>query len=401
MTALALALRLSTSGLLGEATPPVIPTVVTDPEIDNLSPARDDLLEVSNGTWANLPTGYAYQWYRDGVAISGETSATYTVTSDDLGAELTAGVVASNGAGDSTEALSDPTTEVVGVPLPTVSPAVTGTAQEGETLTTTNGTWGAYPAPTYARQWKRYDASDVFVEDIAGETGTTYDLVADDVGFKIGCTVTATNSEGDTDEDSNLTAVVTGPMGPIGFIADEVSSTATVNVPAGTLSGHTMIVLVFDNSVANLSLPGGWTRVVSDFTMPVLGYGVMLAKRTAGGSEPGSYNFGTAGAVHGSFILTYENVTTVSAPGGFEELVTPPLTSTGISTTTPNILLALLADRDPNSMTAPSGMTPRVNSVTLNSAMAAAELVDGDNSNRTWTDASHFYPGAQVLVLLT
>lgn len=86
------------------------------------------------------------------------------------------------------------------IPRNTVAPAITGTAQEGQTLTTTNGTW-AGNAATYTRQWKR-GATNV------GAGGLTYVVQAGDVGATIKCVVTATNSTGSVSADSNTTATV-------------------------------------------------------------------------------------------------------------------------------------------------------------------------------------------------
>lgn len=71
-------------------------------------------------------------------------------------------------------------------PINSVLPAITGTPTQGQTLTVSNGTWTN--SPTYARQWKRAG------EPITGATATTYNLVADDAGSVITCTVTATNA---------------------------------------------------------------------------------------------------------------------------------------------------------------------------------------------------------------
>lgn len=81
-------------------------------------------------------------------------------------------------------------------PENTVAPAITGTAQEGETLTASEGTWTGSPEPTLAFQWNRDD------EPIAGATEDTYDLVADDVDAVITVTVTATNIVGTASETS-------------------------------------------------------------------------------------------------------------------------------------------------------------------------------------------------------
>jgi hypothetical protein len=87
-------------------------------------------------------------------------------------------------------------------PVSTVAPAITGTAQVGQTLTVTNGTWTGAATITYARQWQ---AGGV---NIAGATGTTYVPVVGDIGKVITCRVTATNGLGSTAATSNATAAV-------------------------------------------------------------------------------------------------------------------------------------------------------------------------------------------------
>jgi hypothetical protein len=84
----------------------------------------------------------------------------------------------------------------------TVLPAITGTAQVGQVLTTTNGTWNGTPAPTYTRQWKANGVA------IVGATGTTYTPVVGDIGKTITCTITATNTAGATTATSAATAAV-------------------------------------------------------------------------------------------------------------------------------------------------------------------------------------------------
>jgi hypothetical protein len=87
------------------------------------------------------------------------------------------------------------------IPRNTVAPAITGTAQVGQTLTVTNGTWAGNSA-TYAHQWR---AAGV---NISGATGTTYVPVIGDIGKIITCVVTATNGTGSVSATSNATAAV-------------------------------------------------------------------------------------------------------------------------------------------------------------------------------------------------
>ncbi len=83
----------------------------------------------------------------------------------------------------------------------TVAPAITGTAQVGQTLTVTNGTWVGDSA-TYTRQWKRGSVN-------VGTGATTYVPVVGDIGSPITCEVTATNAKGGSaKKTSNATANV-------------------------------------------------------------------------------------------------------------------------------------------------------------------------------------------------
>ena len=87
-------------------------------------------------------------------------------------------------------------------PSNTVLPAITGTAQVGQVLTSTTGAWTARPGATYTRQWK---AAGV---NIGGATGTTYTPLVGDVGKVITVTVTATNTQGAASATSAATAAV-------------------------------------------------------------------------------------------------------------------------------------------------------------------------------------------------
>jgi len=84
----------------------------------------------------------------------------------------------------------------------TVLPAITGTAQEGETLSASTGTWTGSPTPTYSYQWLADG------ESLAGETGATLDLTEDHVGAVISVIVTATNTSGTAIAVSDATSAV-------------------------------------------------------------------------------------------------------------------------------------------------------------------------------------------------
>lgn len=84
-----------------------------------------------------------------------------------------------------------------------VAPAITGTAQVGQTLTVSNGTWTGVTPDSFTRQWRKNGVN------IAGATGTTYQPVVGDVGAVISCVVTASkDGYDDSTAVSNNTAAV-------------------------------------------------------------------------------------------------------------------------------------------------------------------------------------------------
>lgn len=86
----------------GSAPVNTVAPVISSDVSGEIFPART--LSTTNGTWTNSPTGYTYQWKRNGGAISGATSSTYTLVTADEGASITCDVTASNGAGSATQA---------------------------------------------------------------------------------------------------------------------------------------------------------------------------------------------------------------------------------------------------------------------------------------------------------
>lgn len=81
------------------------------------------------------------------------------------------------------------------VPVNVTPPTITGTAQESETLTATDGTWTNTPT-SYTRQWQVNDGTGWI--NIVGATSSTYTVVSGDVGSTIRVLVTAVNSEGNS-----------------------------------------------------------------------------------------------------------------------------------------------------------------------------------------------------------
>ncbi len=145
------------------------------PTITGTATAGSTLVAVSDRT---VPV--AYQWRADGAAVSGATSASFTVPGAAVGKRISVTVSALDG---SDAATSLPTAPVTAGTLGAVTPTISGAAKLGSTLTASPGTWTPSPV-TLTYRWK---ANGV---DIAGATGKTWKVATTQVGKRITVTVT-------------------------------------------------------------------------------------------------------------------------------------------------------------------------------------------------------------------
>jgi thermitase len=271
-------------------------------------------LTTTSGTWTNSPTSYAYQWLRcdtlgaSCTSIPGATLSAYTLSAADAGSTVRARVTATNGAG-SASATSAQTAVVAGSPAPpasTAAPTVTGTALDGQTLQTTNGTWANSPTG-YAYAWLRCDSAGESCATIAGATSASYPLTSADVGSAVRSQVTASNAAGQASATSAQTAVVTN-LQTLTFTGTLSKNVSSLSFPLAIGAGEADAALTFSRSAS--------------MTVRLVDSAGALVGQATGKSAPlrlnlpglaaGSYRYVVSGSgVKGSVSFTL----TVTAPG--------------------------------------------------------------------------------------
>lgn len=204
------------------------------------------------GEWRGEPAPtYTYHWLRGTAEIAAGSS--YKVVEDDRGYPLSCSVTAQNNAGPPAEAKSSNSAQVPGVlPRNTSPPTVTGDAKVGGLLTCSPGTWTGAPKPELTLQWSREG------EEIAGATGTEYQVVSSDRGRLLACRVKGANHEG---SETIWSAALKIPgERPHDLIAPQASGDPalgqTLTCLPGVWGGHPPPVLGFQWLRSGLAIAG-------------------------------------------------------------------------------------------------------------------------------------------------
>lgn len=139
------------------------------------------------------------------------------------------------------------TTVGVQPPINSVAPAVTGTPQDGEVLTTTNGTFTGAPTG-YARQWYTNTIASVAGRSaVAGQVGLTWTPGPAHVGLYAFCGVVASNAGGPS---ALAFSNIVGPIAaiPAGLDAPILTLTSTPGTNPMSWSGAYNNTLMWDGA---------------------------------------------------------------------------------------------------------------------------------------------------------
>ncbi|MCW2798794.1 MAG: hypothetical protein JWQ70_266 [Aeromicrobium sp.] len=196
------------------------------------SPAVDSVLTEHDGTWAPGGVAFTYEWLADGNVISGATGSTFTPTAAELGKKITVRVTGTKTNLSQYVAESIETAPVAAAPVVNqTAPVLSGTAREGQQLSTTDGTWTP-GGTTYSYQWKA-DGTNIS----GAADASTYTLTSGEVGKVITVEVTASKSGY---SDAKKTSNSVGPVDPTAVsntTAPSITSAAVVGTPITVNTG--------------------------------------------------------------------------------------------------------------------------------------------------------------------
>jgi hypothetical protein len=205
------------------------------------------LLTADVSGWSPTPTTFRYVWRRDGVAITGATSATYRLVAADANKPITVTVTASRTGFESPVLTSAPTENIVLGTLLAPLPTISGVAAANQTLTAIPGTWTpAVPATgagSFTYQW--FADGD----PITGETRSTFRIRAADVTNAAEISVSVTGS-----------VAGYGSRTEISTATNRVAASAFTATPVPTITGAAR----FGQTLT--ALPGAWTSTATTGT---------------------------------------------------------------------------------------------------------------------------------------
>jgi hypothetical protein len=234
-----------------ECTVPAAPVFVKGTPMITGSATVGATLTADAGSWSPTPESFTYQWFRNGVAIAGASSATYDVSSADYLTWLVVRVWASATGVSPADATSS-ARRIGAAAFVKGTPMITGSATVGATLSVDAGSWSPSPQSlTY--QWLRNGV------ELVGETAATHLVTADDYGTWLVVRVWGTST-------GYLTANAYSPARRVG------AGVFVKGVPAITGTAAVGSTLTID--------AGAWSPVPTSYTHQWFRNGVAISGAT-------------------------------------------------------------------------------------------------------------------------
>jgi hypothetical protein len=236
------------------------------------------LLAAVPGDWeGGKPLKFSYTWTRcdaagaNCTAITGATAESYRPVAADVGHALKVVATATSASGTAT-AVTPPTAAVspagtnpAARPTSVTPPQIAGTAQAGQILAGSVGTWTGAPKK-FAYRWRRCNAAGVSCVAITHAVGSRYTLTPDDIGATLSLVVTATGAGGSTSATTAATGVVVAAPLPQVSIGSQTAKRAVAG-NLQTADGRAVVtwqpgavhvgrVVHLDTFTGSLNVPG-------------------------------------------------------------------------------------------------------------------------------------------------
>ncbi|MCU1509620.1 MAG: putative surface-anchored protein [Glaciihabitans sp.] len=225
--------------------------------LEDSRPVTGGTLVVSHHLWSPSVT-FGYQWYANGVALSGQTHSTLAVSSSLLDKRILVAVTGKRSGYTSVRRVSNPATASDQGTLVAPTPVIPAGAVVGTKLLISGNTWA--PGTTVSYEWLRDG------EQIIGATASTYTPTATDVGAALSVRVTGyrsgfTGASVTTAATTNVT-----PIAAASTIAAHASTTGTTTTttPVLPLSSRPTVSIPIPEVTVHVGMvltaePGDWT----------------------------------------------------------------------------------------------------------------------------------------------
>jgi hypothetical protein len=233
--------------------PRVAAPVATFP--DALSPGA--VSTVVHGTGYPTGTTFTYQWLRNGAAISGATKTSYTATTADVGASLSAQVTAKKTGFANFPDVSNDAAVSTAPPIASTTDPSIPSATVGATVTANPGTWNT-SGLTFTYQWFRNAANsdpDNALSAIPGATSSTFVVPSSAYKDELRVEVTAHKTGQDNVTVTSNVVVVKQAAQPTEKGAKIVAkgSVYSIGTPVWSVDGLTFTYQWYLNAIA---IPG-------------------------------------------------------------------------------------------------------------------------------------------------